>query len=65
MVVLLHQQQPSRAFPEWSMGFRDLTDANLQLPGFSEFMNIDFSAPFLREPSNAQRLLMSFRRSMT
>jgi hypothetical protein len=65
MFVLLQQHQATRAFPEWSMGFRDLTDPSTHPPGFSEFMNVEFDHPSLREPSTAQRLLLSFRRTMS
>ena len=64
MFVLLQQHQDSRIFPDWAMGFRDLTHAEAHPPGFSEFMNVGFLDPSLREPSKAQRLLLSFKTAM-
>jgi hypothetical protein len=64
MFTLLQQHQDARSFPEWSMGFRDLTNVDAHPPGFSEFLNLGFLDPSLREPSKTQRLLLSFRQNM-
>lgn len=42
--VIVEEPVSERYFPNWSMGFSNLDDAELKsLPGFSEFENIDFS----------------------
>lgn len=61
--TLIDQPLQERAFSDWSMGFQNLTDSDLQnLPGFSEFMNpyynVDEIAHFSR---GAQELLYFFR----
>jgi hypothetical protein len=63
--VLLQQRQDGRVFSDWSMGFRDLTSPGSTPPGYSEFMNVGFLDPSLREPNKAQRLLLSFKQTMT
>jgi hypothetical protein len=38
--VLLDEPVTARSFPDWSMGFRNLSDPQIQaLPGFSDLMN--------------------------
>lgn len=61
--TLIDQPLQSKAFSDWSMGFQNLSDSDLQdLPGFSEFMNpyydIEDIVNFGRE---AQELLYFFR----
>ena len=65
-MILLREHQAQRVFPEWSMAFRDLNSEEVKrLPGFNEFMNINLKdRVFFDEPSRAQRLLLTFRRSM-
>lgn len=67
MLVLIQEHQRTRDFGEWSMGFRDLTCADCNTtPGYSEFMNVELMDDyFFSDPSNAQKLLLSFRRTMT
>ena len=39
VTVILQNDVESRLFPDWSMGFRDLSDPGLQeIPGFSNFL---------------------------
>ncbi len=66
MMVLLKEHQPQRSFAEWSMAFRDLNSSDAQrVPGFNEFMNANLTdRAFADDPSRAQRLLLTFRRSM-
>jgi hypothetical protein len=66
VMVLLKEHQPQRAFAEWSMAFRDLNaDDSQRVPGFNEFMNANLTdRAFADDPSRAQRLLLTFRRSM-
>lgn len=67
LLVLLQRHQQARDFAAWSMGFRDLSSvASLSLPGYSEFMNLDLmDAHFFSDPSNAQKLLLTFKQAMT
>lgn len=67
LLVLLQRHQQGRDFGTWSMGFRDLSSAeSLSLPGYSEFMNLDLmDAHFFSDPSNAQKLLLTFKMAMT
>jgi hypothetical protein len=52
----------ARRFPDWSMGFKNLRDADLrQTPGYSEFMNEPWTSPvFQADPSRAAKLLLTF-----
>lgn len=67
LLVLLQRYQQARDFAAWSMGFRDLGSAeSLSLPGYSEFVNLDLmDAHFFSDPSNAQKLLLTFKKAMT
>jgi hypothetical protein len=43
--ILLREQVTERLFPDWSMGFRDLSDPEIHaLPGYNEFMNVSLNA---------------------
>lgn len=55
-----------RLFPDWSMGFHDLTDPQLaERPGFSQFMNQPGALDHLADdPDGCMRLLRLFRESM-
>jgi hypothetical protein len=66
VLVLLQQQQESRDFPEWSMGFRDLDSPEVRaLAAYCEFMNLDLrDEHFFSDPSNAQKLLLTFKKAM-
>lgn len=63
---LLDHPVPARGFPEWSMAFRDLKSPELlDLPGFSEFLNVKLSPESLsKEPARAEKLLAMFREKM-
>jgi hypothetical protein len=67
LLVLLQRHQQERDFVAWSMGFRNLNSVKSQsLPGYSEFMNLDLmDAHFFSDPSNAQKLLLTFKQAMT
>lgn len=54
---------PERHFPEWSMGFRDLSRTSLSgTPGASPIFDLPFAHDsFRRSPSETQCLLLSFR----
>lgn len=62
--VLLRQEVSDRDFPEWSMGFRDLNDPDVQrLPGYSDFLNC--SLPKTSDDvGRCQKLLAVFKSRM-
>ena len=65
IMVLVQGEQAGRRFVDWSMGFRDLSAGAEPLAGFSEVMNTAFTGrEFAADPSRAERLLLSFKRSM-
>jgi hypothetical protein len=66
LITLLQGPIRKRAFPNWSMGFRDLTLAPGSFPdGYSEFMNLSFTgAEFTDNPTQAQALLSIFKQGM-
>ena len=55
-----------RQFPGWSMGFRDLDSPEAgSEPGYSEFLNVPLTGrEFSADPSRAQELLLTFKRTM-
>jgi hypothetical protein len=55
-----------RQFPDWSMGFRDLDSPEASAdPGYSEFLNAPLTGrEFSGDPSRAQKLLITFKRTM-
>jgi len=66
-VILLREEAiDERQFPDWSMGFRNLADADLRdVPGYSDFLNEPLDSPsFQASPTRAQKLLLMFRRQM-
>lgn len=65
LLTLLQGSMPRRQFPDWSMGFRDLS-ANLDNhEGYSEFLNLPLTGTeFKSDPTKAQKLLLSFKESM-
>lgn len=62
-IVLLEQDTKSRAFEDWSMGFRNLSDDSVHsTPGYSWYMNTPLVAEsFKQDPSAALRLLSLFK----
>ena len=66
LLTLVEGPLAEREFPEWSMGFRDLTAAEVRsVPGYSEFLNTPLTGEeFASNPSRGQRLLMTFKKSM-
>ncbi len=55
-----------RQFADWSMGFRDLNSPEgRSTPGYSEFLNAPLTGrEFSGDPSRAQKLLLTFKRTM-
>lgn len=66
VVTLLDGPIATRQFPEWSMGFRDLDAPEDGFPeGYSEFLNTPLTGrEFTTDPWLAQKLLVSFKRSI-
>lgn len=64
-LVLLSGPVPSRQFPDWSMGFRDLGSAEVRdTPGFNEFLNAPLTGAEFADPARCHKLLLTFKRSM-
>jgi hypothetical protein len=66
MIALLHGEIADRQFPNWSMGFRELSQAPGSIEkGYSDFMNLSFTpAQFASNPTQAQALLLIFKAGM-
>ncbi|HTE06515.1 MAG TPA: BLUF domain-containing protein [Planctomycetota bacterium] len=66
VLQLLQSHETERQFPDWSMGFRDLSGAAAHdIPGYSEFLNEPLTAPaFASVPGRCRKLLALFRQSM-
>lgn len=63
LITLDEGRLTERVFGEWSMGFRDLTDKELQsIPGFSQFMNMPFDGEdYLSDREACWALLKLFK----
>ncbi len=66
VLILLRGTSEERLFPDWSMGFRDLTDQNAaKTPGYTDFMNTPLTgAEFSRDPNRCMKLLLLFKKNM-
>jgi hypothetical protein len=66
VLVLLRGTSESRLFPDWSMGFRNLTDQNVaKTPGYTEFMNTPLTDnEFSQDPGRCMKLLLLFKKNM-
>ena len=66
LITLLEKPIERRQFSEWSMGFKNLSDKSArELPGYNDFLNVPLtSAEFARNPSYAQKLLLTFKERM-
>lgn len=66
IVRFLQGHHDERQFPDWSMGFRNLDFPDeVDNPMYSEFLNSRFTGDeFSTNPTRAQRLLLSFKRSL-
>lgn len=60
--VMLEEEIDQRVFGDWSMGFRNLADPEVQnLPGFSNFMTNPLTAQqFKQDPTGCMALLQFF-----
>lgn len=63
VIVLIEGETDERLFKDWSMGFRDLSDPEVQAtPGFSQFMNTPLVPDsFSNDPSGCLDLLSLFK----
>jgi acylphosphatase len=66
VLVLLRGTSEERLFPDWTMGFRDLTgQAAATTPGYTDFMNAPLTgAEFSSDPNRCLRLLLLFKKNM-
>ena len=66
VLILLRGTSEERLFPNWTMGFRDLADANAtKTPGYNDFMNTPLTdAEFFRDPNRCLKLLLLFKKNM-
>lgn len=63
MTRLLTQELTERQFPEWAMGFRNVGPLDRRI-GETDFLYRRFDDPaFVSDPTQAQRLLLTFRES--
>jgi Sensors of blue-light using FAD len=65
-MALLQGFENERAFPDWSMGFRDLRSPEATAtPGFNDFLNVPLTtAEFSLQPGRAKKLLLLFKKTM-
>lgn len=65
-LILLRGTSEERLFPDWTMGFRDLTDHNAaKAPGYTEFLNTPLTdAEFSRDPNRCMKMLLLFKKNM-
>lgn len=66
VMTLTEGFREERQFSDFSMGFRDLSDAEARAtPGYSEFLNTSLTSPeFTSKPDRCLRLLLAFRDNM-
>jgi hypothetical protein len=64
--VLLRGTSEERLFPDWTMGFRDLSDRSAaKTPGYSDFMNTPLTGTeFASDPNRCLNLLLLFKTNM-
>ena len=54
-----------RAFPEWSMAYRDLSQSEANLPGFNQFLNTPLTqTEFAHKPNEVRTLLNLFKQNL-
>lgn len=66
VTVLLRGPAAARSFPDWSMGFRNISDLSPdEVTGFSTLLRArSLPSAFREEPTKAHKLLLTFRNSM-
>lgn len=62
-ILILEEDVSERIFSDWSMGFRDLSDPDVQsTPGYSQFMNSrQVAKGFGQDPAECLELLRLFK----
>jgi len=65
-IALLKEEETTREFSGWEMGFKKLeADTVVDIPGYSDFLELPLdSEEFLQAPSKALQLLLSFKKTM-
>lgn len=65
-IALLHEEEASREFSGWEMGFKKLDAKTVtDIPGYSDFLDLPLdSEEFLQSPSKALKLLLNFKKAM-
>ena len=65
IITLLDQYVDEPQFSDWKMGFRDLTTPKSQHPpGYSDFLNTPLNSKiFITDPSQAQSLMLTFKKN--
>lgn len=65
-IVLTDGFEDVRQFPDWSMGFRNFNDPEVQaLPGYNHFMNTQFTKEeFAEKPQEIRDLLNMFKEQL-
>jgi hypothetical protein len=65
VITLLEELVDRSQFPDWTMGFRDLTSPRSELPsGYNEFLNIPINSEvFAKDPTKLQRLMLIFKKN--
>jgi hypothetical protein len=64
VITLLREPISERAFPDWSMGFRDLGPEAGETEGFNPFLQRQAEPAPSTSESSAHRLLALFKKSM-
>jgi FAD-dependent sensor of blue light len=65
ILVLLREQVETRSFPQWLMGFRSISDQELQgITGYLDFTRRSFAEGLGAQSSPAYQLLEMFRANM-
>ena len=66
LITLMERPVTQRQFADWSMGFRNLDDADLRAsPGYNEFLNVAWNDAFrASEPTRVNKLLQFFREKL-
>lgn len=66
VITILKKAIAQPEFPDWSMAFRNLNDAETdRIPGFNEFLNLSFDPESLQEDSSqVERLIGTFAQAI-
>lgn len=62
--VIINEPVGQQEFPDWSMGFRDVTDmSDAELPGYSHFMDEDRASAFAGDDATVIKRLLELSRA--